>query len=67
MPTAAFRRVLGITPSEWMRMMLRRSPLGPGDHTTLTVELADLRRDPGAWESEQTARRASPGFEQSVV
>jgi AraC family transcriptional regulator len=25
--TTAFRRVLGITPSEWMRMMSRRSPL----------------------------------------
>lgn len=25
--TTAFRRVLGITPSEWVRMMVRRSPL----------------------------------------
>jgi len=30
--TTAFRRVLGITPSEWMRNMLRRSPLGLTNH-----------------------------------
>ena len=27
--TTSFRRVLGITPSEWMRMFVRRSPLAP--------------------------------------
>lgn len=32
--TTAFRRVLGITPSEWTRMMLRRSPPEPTDHTS---------------------------------
>jgi AraC family transcriptional regulator len=32
--TTAFRRVLGITPSEWMRMLVSPSPLGPADHTT---------------------------------
>ena len=32
--TTAFRRVLGITPSEWMRMFVSPSPLGPTDHGT---------------------------------
>jgi AraC family transcriptional regulator len=32
--TTAFRRVLGITPSEWMRMFVSLSPLGPTDHST---------------------------------
>jgi AraC family transcriptional regulator len=31
--TTAFRRVLGITPSEWMRMFFMPSPLGPTDHS----------------------------------
>jgi AraC family transcriptional regulator len=33
--TTAFRRVLGITPSEWVRMMVRRSPFEPADHSTV--------------------------------
>jgi AraC family transcriptional regulator len=32
--TTAFRRVLGITPSEWMRMFVSSSPLGSTDHAT---------------------------------
>ena len=32
--TTAFRRVLGVTPSEWMRMMVSRSPVAPTDHST---------------------------------
>jgi AraC family transcriptional regulator len=31
--TTAFRRVLGITPSEWMRAFVSPSPLGPTDHS----------------------------------
>ena len=31
--TTAFRRVLGITPSEWMRMFVMPSQLGPTDHS----------------------------------
>ena len=33
--TTAFRRVLGITPSAWVRMMVRRSPFEPTDHSTV--------------------------------
>src|SRR5215468_3706783 len=33
--TTAFRRVLGITPSKWVRMMLRRSPFEPTDRSTV--------------------------------
>jgi AraC family transcriptional regulator len=32
--TTAFRRVLGITPSEWMRMFVSPSPIGPTYHST---------------------------------
>jgi AraC family transcriptional regulator len=32
--TTAFRRVLGVTPSEWLRMSVSTSPLGPTDHST---------------------------------
>jgi AraC family transcriptional regulator len=32
--TTTFRRVLGVTPSEWMRMFGSPSPLGPTDHDT---------------------------------
>src|SRR5262249_28321593 len=32
--TTAFRRVLGITPSEWMRLFVRTSALEPTDHST---------------------------------
>lgn len=32
--TTAFRRVLGITPSEWMRMFVSPSRHGPTDHST---------------------------------
>ena len=33
--TTAFRRMLGITPSEWMRMFVSpQAPLGPTDHST---------------------------------
>ena len=32
--TTAFRRVLGVTPSEWMRMMVSRSPRGSTDHAS---------------------------------
>jgi AraC family transcriptional regulator len=31
--TTAFRRVLGITPSEWMGMLVSTSALGPTDHS----------------------------------
>jgi len=33
--TTAFRRVLGITPSKWVRMMLRRSPFEPTHRSTV--------------------------------
>jgi AraC family transcriptional regulator len=33
--TTTFRRVLGITPSEWMRRMDGRSPSEPTDHSTV--------------------------------
>lgn len=33
--TTAFRRVLGITPSEWLRMMVRRSTIEPTDRSTV--------------------------------
>src|SRR5262249_38229470 len=32
--TTAFRRVLGVTPSEWMRMMVACSPLRPIDRNS---------------------------------
>jgi AraC family transcriptional regulator len=34
--TTAFRRVLGVTPSEWMRMTVSRLPLRPDDRSTAT-------------------------------
>ena len=33
--TMAFRRVLGITPSEWMRVLASTSALEPTDHSTV--------------------------------
>jgi AraC family transcriptional regulator len=33
--TTVFRRVLGITPSEWMRKMVRRSPCEPTDRSAV--------------------------------
>jgi hypothetical protein len=38
--TTAFRRVLGVTPSEWMRMMVGRSCLGSTDRSVSESSVA---------------------------